>query len=108
VEAASVTLGAAEATSGSSVLQIKFAASFGELNVYVSPSDRALLDSVKNARWGSRGSIRLGSVFGVPAGWSVADGVLTILVVMDDETWDLAFSIPAAVLDELERQWAAA
>jgi hypothetical protein len=108
VDTAHVTLNASKTASGREVLQIKFGSQFGELNVYASPADRAALSSIREARWNARASVRLGSVFGLPAWWSVEDGELTILVGSDDETWDVAFTLPASVLDELERQWTAA
>jgi hypothetical protein len=43
----------------------------------------------------------------MPAWWSVDRDSLTVLVGEDDEAWDVAFSVPVAILSDLERQWAA-
>ena len=108
MDAASVTLSVEKTASDGEAIQIKLGSPLGELNVYASPTDRAALDSIRDARWSSRRSIRLGTVFGVPAWWSVDGDELTVLVGHDDETWDVAFTLPSTLLDDLKVQWAAA
>jgi hypothetical protein len=107
VDKASVTLSVVDVPSAVSVLQVKFGSPLGELNVYVSRSDQSRLQDVRSTQWASGKSVKLGTVLGMPAWWSVDRDSLTVLVGEDDEAWDVAFSVPVAILSDLERQWAA-
>lgn len=59
------------------------------------------LSGVGGASWDERQSIRAGTALGKPVFWCRSDDdptAVTAMVGDDDETWDLAVEIPAAVL----------
>lgn len=72
-----------------------------EINVRIAGPDVARLDGVRRAAWDSRGSVQIGEVAGAFAWWCVdlPAGTLSILVGEDDETWDIAVTLPVGALD---------
>ncbi|MBI4885846.1 MAG: hypothetical protein HY824_02025 [Acidobacteria bacterium] len=93
---------AAEATTsnGAPSVHVKIGTSDVELNVWMSHTEVARLADVSAARW-LKTSIRLGEVAGAPAWWSVdmESQTLSVLVGMDDETWDIGVTLPIGTLD---------
>jgi hypothetical protein len=43
----------------------------------------------------------VGTAAGADVFWSARDGVVSVLVGHDDETWDIAFVVPVAVVIQL-------
>jgi len=77
---------------------IKIATDWYEVNIRMSATDALRLEDVVSQPW-LHGSLRLGESAGAPVHWSAReDGRISILVGHDDETWDVAVSVDAAVL----------
>lgn len=74
-----------------------------EINVRIPGGDMAKLDGVRLAAWDSRRSLQIGEVAGAGAWWcvDVHAGTLSILVGEDDETWDVAATLPIGTLDAI-------
>ncbi len=91
----------AEATSsnGAPSTHVKIGTPHVELNVWLSYAEVVLLKSVSVAHW-LRESVQIGEVAGAPAWWSVDvdAGTLSILVGLDDETWDVGVTLPLGTL----------
>lgn len=85
------------------VLCAKFATGTWELNVRATAAEFAALDQIRKADWPSRQSLRIGTSARSAVFWSSADATATILVGRDDETWDIAVSVPVALIDQLVR-----
>ena len=79
----------------------KLSSATWELNLRARAHEIAALGSIRDADWSSRSSIGVGSVAGARAFWSYADGDVTVVVGQDDETWDLALTMPVIVVDRL-------
>lgn len=69
--------------------------------VAISADELLTLESVGDALWTGRRSIAAGTVLGHQAFWCVADEAdeVQLLVGHDDETWELALSVPRSVVD---------
>ncbi|MBV5324306.1 MAG: hypothetical protein J0626_03005 [Rhodospirillaceae bacterium] len=87
---------------GVSQVHLKIATPDVELNVWIPDVDVARLNEVRTSPWRTK-SVRIGEVAGAPAWWSidVESRSLSILVGLDDETWDVGVTLPLATLDVL-------
>jgi hypothetical protein len=72
-----------------------------ELNVAVSEKDLKALRQVGGARWLDRKSLLAGECLGAPAYWSCEDGILSVLVGSDDETWQAGIFLPDWIIVDL-------
>jgi len=72
-----------------------------EVNVRATPPEFASLDSIRGATWASRNSIAVGRCAGALVFWSCDGPTASILIGSDDETWDVAFSVPVDVVDRI-------
>jgi hypothetical protein len=72
-----------------------------ELNVRATKDEFRQLAVIRDADWVSRRSISVGVVAGAPAYWSSDGRSATVVVGHDDETWDLALTMPVEVVDEV-------
>ena len=72
-----------------------------DVSVWIPAEEAVLFDSVRSARWEQRGSIRIGQSAGAPVFWSSDEQTLSILIGVDDESWDIGFSLPASTLDSI-------
>jgi len=72
-----------------------------EINIRIPNGEAARLDTVRRADWDSRGSLRIGDVAGAPAWWCVdtQSRTFSVLVGDDDESWDIAVTLPLGSLD---------
>jgi hypothetical protein len=103
----SVSIDAGSDDDGSPCFFIKLQNPHSELNVTVSEPDLDRLRDVRDAHWLNRGSLRVGKCLGALAFWSCQDHQLSVLVGPDDETWEVGYFAPEAVvrhlLDEIDR-----
>jgi hypothetical protein len=80
---------------------VKLATDEWEVNVRLSATDiRALVGS---AHWHERGSMRAGESAGAPVFWASDGKQARLLIGHDDETRDVAITIPFRVVDEVVR-----
>lgn len=73
------------------------------LRVAASVDDLQLLADVQAADWPSRRTICAGHVLGQPCSWSRSDepgGGVFLVVGPDDETWQIAMTLPASAVAE--------
>jgi len=81
-----------------------------ELQVYATPEELVELRSIRDADWDQRRSLQIGKCLGVPVHWSVVaatEGVATILIGPDDETWEIAITVPITTVDTIVAEVAA-
>jgi hypothetical protein len=79
----------------------KISASDWELNVWMSEQELTLIPDARTARWDDRSSAWIGKAAGADTFWSCKDGKLTILIGHDEETWDIGFTMPESVIDDM-------
>ncbi len=72
-----------------------------ELNVYLTETDLTALKSARPGPWADRKSVKAGTTARAPVFWSMEDGKLTLLIGDDDETWDVAFTLPEIALAQI-------
>jgi hypothetical protein len=68
------------------------------LIIQIGPDDLDKLPKAWDARWDDRTTQKIGVVHTSPAFWSVRGDELSILIGHDDESWAIAFSLPATTL----------
>jgi hypothetical protein len=83
---------------------IKIAAPEWEINVTGSLADLLALDAIAEADWSARRSIGAGRSVSAPVWWSSDGTVTTIMVGPDDETWDIAVTVPLGTIAEIVRR----
>jgi hypothetical protein len=72
------------------------------LNIRALPADFARLRRVRDANWDTRSSLAIGTCAGARVSWASHDEQVTILVSADDdETWDVAVTVPLANAEEI-------
>jgi hypothetical protein len=74
-----------------------------ELNVRARASEFLTLRAIRSRVWDSRQVAKVGTSAGAGVFWCSHGEVATIMVGRDDETWDLAISVPVGVVDDLAR-----
>lgn len=74
-----------------------------ELNVRGSADEFMGLVAIRETDWNGRRSLNIGEVAGSRAFWASDGTAATVGVGHDDETWDVAFAMPIAVVDEIVR-----
>lgn len=76
------------------------------LLVTASAAEVASLASVGAADWAARRSLQVGRVLGQPVFWCAGERPDEVLVVVgpDDETWELALTVPLTVVLDAVRQ----
>ncbi len=79
-----------------------------EVNVPGAGEQLLLLRGIRDAQWEDRGSIRFGTSAGSPVYWCSGDGDATMMIGHDEETWDIAVTMPLAVVDDIVREVTAA
>jgi hypothetical protein len=72
-----------------------------ELNIEMSEEELTLIPSARTASWDDRSSAWIGKAAGADTFWSCKDGELTILIGHDEECWDIGFTMPESVIDDL-------
>ena len=79
---------------------VKLQAEVFELNIHIPAAEVEELKLVPSTTW-DEGSMQIGESAGAPVFWSTEDGVVALLIGENDEDWDLALSVPVAVIDTI-------
>ncbi|MCE7010361.1 hypothetical protein LWC34_47295 [Kibdelosporangium philippinense] len=87
--------------SGDSAVAMKLATDAWELNVQASAADFMRLREIDSADWLARRALAVGRCAGVPVFWVSSGGQVTILVGHDDQTWDIAVTVPLATVHKI-------
>ena len=85
-------------------LLVKLGTDAWELNVRASADDLLALAEIRSARWNERRTLRAGESAGAPVFWASEGNRATLLVGHDDESWDVAMTVPLMVVDEIVRE----
>lgn len=96
-----VTLNDCDAAEGDHRYGIKIQLKDAELNISVKPEEMGLFSRVLTASWDHRESIRIGSCCDAPVFWCSDFETVSILIGHDDETWDVSFSLPHSVIEDI-------
>ena len=80
---------------------VKIQADSWEVNISASADELLKLRDIRSADWDSRAAISAGRTTGRPVSWCSDGENATLLIGHDDETWDIAVTVPLAVVDEL-------
>ncbi len=96
-----VTLDDCVAADGCLRYGIKIQLKDAELNISIKPEEMGLFSRVLTASWDNRASIRIGSCCEAPVFWCSDFVTVSILIGHDDETWDVCFSLPHSVIDDI-------
>jgi hypothetical protein len=74
-----------------------------ELNVRCTAAELTRLGVIRQAAWDARKTLTVGESLGSRVFWSSDGQLATIAIGHDDDTWDVAFMVPVAVVDEIVR-----
>jgi hypothetical protein len=85
---------------GSEVM-VKLQAESWELNIWASFADLVRLRDICGADWSARRTLAVGTCADAPVFWASAEGQVMILIGRDDETWDIAVTVPLATVHEI-------
>ena len=72
-----------------------------EVNFRASRAELVTLSGIRSADWNERRSIRAGESAGAPAFWASDGDDATLMIGSDDETWDIAISLPVAAVENI-------
>ncbi|WP_148613049.1 hypothetical protein [Nocardioides rubriscoriae] len=89
--------------SGEEILA-KFSDENWEVNVRARASEFLTLSDIRSFDWNERRATKVGRCAGTNVFWCSDGKTATIMLGHDDETWDVAFSLPVEVIDDLVRQ----
>jgi hypothetical protein len=89
---------------GTGQTAVKLQAEAWELNIRGQLSDFVGLGRIRDADWDERRSLAIGTCAGVPVFWASSGGEVAVLVGQDDETWDVAVTVPLSSVDEIASQ----
>ncbi|HEX6469271.1 MAG TPA: hypothetical protein VF069_09265 [Streptosporangiaceae bacterium] len=87
-------------SSGSGVV-VKLQTDTWELNIRAQVADFVRLHEIDDADWNARRSIAAGKCADAPVYWAKSEDRAVILIGDDDETWDIAISVPAEAVHEI-------
>jgi hypothetical protein len=87
--------------SGDSLLMVKLQSATWEVNIRASAEDLGRLADIRDADWETRRSLRVGTSAGAPVHWAMSDDQAVILIGHDDETWDIAVTVPVTAVEEI-------
>ncbi len=75
------------------------------LRIHAAAADLLRLDAAHQARWAERESLQVGTTALGRAFWCAGEaaGSVRVLVGHDDETWDLALTLPDTVVADIIR-----
>lgn len=80
---------------------VKLQADESEVNFRASRADLVALSGIRSADWNERRSIRAGESAGAPVFWASGGNDATLMIGSDDETWDVAVTLPVAAVEEI-------
>ncbi|WP_460526800.1 hypothetical protein [Flindersiella endophytica] len=72
-----------------------------ELNIHAAAEAVAELGAIRETNWAARRCLHIGYSAGAPVHWAAEGETATILVGMDDESWDFAVLVPTAIVDQI-------
>ncbi len=72
-----------------------------ELHVWAPLADLSRLSDIHSANWDERQSLQVGTCGDSPVFWVAEGEQATVLIGQDDETWDLALTIPLTIVGEI-------
>ena len=72
-----------------------------ELNIWGVAADFVRLHDIDTADWDARGSLTVGTSADAHVHWARQGDQAAILIGHDDETWDIAMSVPVAAVHEI-------
>ena len=75
-----------------------------EVNIRMAAAEVAKLRAIREADWGGGLSIRAGESARAPVFWACERGVVTVMIGEDDETWDVAVTVPIDAVDAIVQQ----
>src|SRR3954466_11475190 len=84
-----------------SLAVVKLQAEAWELNIRAPVADLARLRGIEDATWNTRRTLAIGTCADVPVFWAISQGHVAILIGHDDQTWDVAVTIPLATVHEI-------
>ncbi|GLI02918.1 hypothetical protein [Phytohabitans aurantiacus] len=89
---------------GTDQTHIKLQTDTWELNIRGLLRDFVSLAQIRDADWDARRSLAIGTCAGVPVYWASSENNVAILVGQDDETWDIAVTVPFSSVDDIATQ----
>ena len=84
-----------------SVVAMKLRTPTWELNIWAPAADFVRLHAIDDADWNARRSLAIGTSADAPVHWAKNGDQVAILIGHDDETWDIALSVPVATVHEI-------
>ena len=90
--------------SGEESVMAKFSDDSWEVNVRARASEFLILQDIRTFDWNERRAAQVGRCAGADAFWCSDGRAVTIMLGHDDETWDVAVSVPVEVIDDFVRQ----
>jgi hypothetical protein len=96
-----VSLDLASHPSESLLILVKLQSPAWELNFRATPEALMGLGSIREADWTKRRCLHIGHSAGAPVHWSADRDTATILVGHDAETWDIAVTVPIAIVEAI-------
>ena len=98
---ADVTLELASAPDEPILVAVKLQTPTWELNFRATPEELVSLDGIRDTDWKTRRCLHVGECAGSRVHWSAQGDIATIMVGEDDETWDVAVTVPLASVDTI-------
>jgi hypothetical protein len=89
------------------LLLVKLQSQHWELNFRATPDDMAGLDAIRDTDWAARRCLHIGRSAGTAVHWSAQGETATIMVGHDDESWDIAVTVPIATVEAILAEAAA-
>ncbi|MEU7742161.1 hypothetical protein [Nonomuraea sp. NPDC049158] len=74
-----------------------------ELNIRAPLADLVRLRGIREADWDARRSLPVGTCADAHVFWVANEEQATILIGQDDETWDIAVTVPLGTVDQIAR-----
>jgi hypothetical protein len=74
-----------------------------ELNIWAPLADWMRLRGIKEADWDARRSLPVGTCADAHVFWVANGEQAMILIGQDDETWDIAVTVPLGTVDQIAR-----
>lgn len=102
-----MTLNLASARGEPVLLQVKLQSQQWELNLRATADDLAGLGAIRDTDWAARRCLHIGQSAGTAVHWSAEGDTAAIMVGHDDETWDIAVTVPIATVDAILSELAA-
>jgi hypothetical protein len=98
---ADVTLNLASGRGEPILVLVKLQSPTWELNFRATLEELAGLRSIRDTNWAARQCLHIGESAGAPVHWSAEGETATTMVGHNDETWDIAVTIPVSTVDAI-------